>query len=96
MNVTKSIIIVAAMLITTAGMAGINNYSNTAADAIRAATHASADIATPVTTLPTITVRPTREQLRELRNGTSQDSAAAVSANSRMPYYSFASDEAGA
>lgn len=93
MNVTKSIAIVAAMLITAAGMSGIANYSNAAADAIRARTHASVTV---VPTLPTITVRPTAEQLRELRREAGQGGTTAVTAESRMPYYSFGSDEAGA
>ena len=97
MNARKSIAVVAAMLITAAGMAGIANYSNAAADSARKVNNAAV---TPVVTiLPAITVQPTREQLRELRgagNKAGSGSASPSSADTRMPYYSFASDAAGA
>ncbi|WHZ18148.1 MAG: hypothetical protein OJF55_000297 [Rhodanobacteraceae bacterium] len=92
MNTRKSIAIVAAMLITAAGMTGIANYSNAAADSTRAG-HASVQV---ITTLPTINVSPSPEQLRELRDQGSKGGASAATGDARMPYYSFASDEAGA
>jgi len=95
MNARKSIAVVAAMLITAAGMAAIANYSNAAADSSRAAINATA--ATVITTLPAIEVTPSPEQLRELRGqGKKGGSASTTSADTTMPYYSFASSEAGA
>ena len=89
MNVQKSAAIVAAMLITAAGMAGIASYSNTA---IARADHGSDASATVIRTLPTVHVHPTAEQIRELR----ESQAGAAPASLRMPYYSFANDSAGA
>jgi hypothetical protein len=97
MNARKSIAVAAAMLITAAGMAGIANYSNAAADASRAAINATAT--TVITTLPTIEVTPSSAQLRELHmQGQKSGSASGSSAraDAAMPYYSFASSEAGA
>lgn len=94
MNTRKPIAIVAAMLITAAGMTGIANYSNAAAESARPAGNASVQV---ITTLPTINVSPTPEQLRELHDqGTKGGASAANDNDARMPYYSFASDEAGA
>lgn len=94
MNTRKPIAVVAAMLITAAGTAGIVNYSNIVAGSARGTINAAA---TTITTLPTITVRPSREQLRQLRNSENKAGSAAIpSADARMPYYSFASDQAGA
>lgn len=89
MNVQKSVAIVAAMLITAAGMTGIVNYGNVAARA-----HQGINPTTEVIhTLPTVNVYPSKEQLRELRNSR----AGAGSASGAMPFYSFASsDDAGA
>ena len=97
MNARKSIAVAAAMLITAAGMAGIANYSNAAADASQAAINATAT--TVIATLPTIEVTPSSAQLRELhKQGEKGGSASAPSAraSATMPYYSFASSEAGA
>ncbi|MGH8215666.1 MAG: hypothetical protein ACREPZ_08235 [Rhodanobacteraceae bacterium] len=95
MNTRKSIAFVAAMLITAAGMAGIANYSNAAADAVRQNMPVSANAGTDaVRTLPTINVYPTREQLRELRGDKAGSSAS--TADSGMPFYSFANDAVGA
>jgi len=95
MNTRKSIAIVAAMLITAAGMTGIANYSNAAADSATQTGNASVQ-AQPVTILPTIEVKPTAEQLRELRNEGAKGGASASAGNdAQMPYYSFASDAAG-
>ncbi|MGH8112471.1 MAG: hypothetical protein ACREPL_11185 [Rhodanobacteraceae bacterium] len=96
MNAIKPIAIVAATLITAAGMAGIVSYSNVAAHSSRAAIESSAP--TSITTLPTIEVRPTREQLRELRDGTGATSSSRSRAylEVTMPFYSYASDAAGA
>ena len=92
MNVQKSTAIIAAMLITAAGMSGIANYSNAAADSARDTSHASLQT---ITVLPTINVTPSREQLRQLRDeGLKGGSAAA--ADGKMPYYSFAADDASA
>ena len=88
MNVQKSAAIVAAMLITAAGMTAIASYSNAA---VASANRADAST-TVIRTLPTVNVHPTREQIRELRG----NRAGAVPASLRMPYYSFASDSAGA
>ncbi|MGH8182243.1 MAG: hypothetical protein ACREPH_01120 [Rhodanobacteraceae bacterium] len=88
MNVQKSVAIAAAMLITAAGMSGIASYSNMIANGNRgidASTQA-------IKTLPTINVHPSAEQMRELRG----NQAGAAPASLRMPYYSFASDSAGA
>lgn len=87
MNVQKPAAIVAAMLITAAGMAAIASYSNVAianrgADASAAVIH----------TLPTVNVHPTPEQIRKLH----ADQAGAAQSNAQMPYYSFANDSAGA
>jgi hypothetical protein len=97
MNVRKSIAVVAAMLITAAGMTGIANYSNAAADSSRAAVNAAAT--STVTTLPAIKVTPSSAQLRELRKQGEKGgstSASSARAAATMPYYSFASSEAGA
>jgi Flp pilus assembly protein CpaB len=97
MNARKSIAVIAAMLITTAGMAGIATYSNAAADASRAVINATAT--TVITTLPTIEVTPSSAQLRELHKQGQKGNAASPSsarADAAMPYYSFASSEAGA
>ena len=95
MNARKSIAVAVAMLITAAGMAGIANYSNAAADSSRAAINATA--VPVITTLPTIEVTPSRAQLRELhRQGEKGGSASSASMDTTMPYYSFASSEAGA
>ena len=95
MNVRKSIAVIAAMLITAAGMAGIANYSNAAADASQAAINAAAT--TVITTLPTIQVTPSSAQLRELhKQKGGSTSAPSAQASATMPYYSFASSEAGA
>lgn len=91
MNTTKSAAIFAAMLITAAGMTGIANYSNAAADSARDAGHAAAQT---IITLPTIQVAPSPEQLRALRDESNQAGTTAVDA--RMPYYSFAADSASA
>jgi len=89
MNVQKSAAIVAAMLITAAGMTAIASYSNAAV----ASAHRGADAsATVIRTLPTVNVHPTPEQIRELRD----NRAGAAPASLRMPYYSFANDSAGA
>ncbi|MBS0381116.1 MAG: hypothetical protein JSR56_01675 [Proteobacteria bacterium] len=95
MNTRKSVAIVAAMLITAAGMSGIANYSNAAADSARNPGRASAQV---ITTLPTIQVSPSAEQLRQLRNEGNKDGSAAATAtnNAKMPYYSFAADDASA
>ncbi|HEY8230415.1 MAG TPA: hypothetical protein VIG31_08185 [Rhodanobacteraceae bacterium] len=89
MNVQKSAAIVAAMLITAAGMSAIASYSNAAASANRAANASSTAV---IRTLPTVNVYPTPEQIRELHG----NRAGAAPASLRMPYYSFASDSAGA
>lgn len=96
MNTRKSIALVTAMLITAAGMAGIANYSNAAADAARQIMPVEASVGTSaIQTLPTINVYPTREQLRELR-GDKAHSGSMSAADTRMPFYSFASDAVGA
>jgi hypothetical protein len=89
MNVQKSAAIVAAMLITAAGMSAIASYSNAAAAASASRGDASATV---IRTLPTVNVHPTPEQLRKVR----EDKVGAAPASLRMPYYSFASDSAGA
>jgi hypothetical protein len=90
MNVQKSAAIIAAMLITAAGMAAIASYSNAAmASANRQGANASTAV---IRTLPTVNVHPTPEQIRELR----EDKVGAAPATLRMPYYSFASDSTGA
>ena len=89
MNIQKSVAVVAAMLITAAGMAGIANYSNAAVSSANRAVDAS----TQVITLPVMNVRPSHEQLKELRGG---DAGTLAPANLRMPYYSYASDTASA
>ena len=95
MNARKSIAFVAAMLITAAGMAGIANYSNAAADAARQNIPVSASTDThAIRTLPTINVYPSREQLRELHRDETDSSAS--TADSGMPFYSFANDAVGA
>ena len=90
MNVQKSAAIVAAMLITAAGMSAIASYSNAAAASANRGVDASVTV---IRTLPTVNVHPTREQLRELHGNRT---GAAAPASLRMPYYSFASDSAGA
>jgi hypothetical protein len=95
MNARKSIAFVAAMLITAAGMAGIANYSNAAADAARQDMPVSASVDTQaIRTLPTINVYPSREQLRELRGDKAGPSAS--TADGGMPFYSFANEAVGA
>jgi hypothetical protein len=97
MNARKPIALVAAMLITAAGMAGIATYSNAAADAARRdAPMAASTGAAVIPTLPAINVYPTREQLRELHKGDKAGSAAVSAADHRMPFYSFANDAVGA
>lgn len=97
MNARKSIALVAAMLITAAGMTGIANYSNAAADATRQNMPVSASVGTgtAIQTLPVINVYPSREQLRELR-GDKAGSWSTSAADARMPFYSFAKDAVGA
>ena len=90
MNVQKSAAVVAAMLITAAGMAGIANYSNAAA--VSSANRAI-EASSQVITLPTMNVHPSREQLKQLRGGSA---GTAAPANLRMPYYSYASDTVSA
>ena len=89
MNVQKSAAIVAAMLITAAGMSAIASYSNAA---VASANRGAAASTAVIRTLPTINVHPTPEQIRELHG----NRAGAAPASLRMPYYSFASDSAGA
>ena len=89
MNVQKSIAFVAAVLITAAGMSGIVNYTDAGVSASHQATHATTSV---IQTLPTLHVYPTREQLRQLHDGQTSTSLP----NPNMPYYSFASSEAGA
>ena len=89
MNVQKSVAVVAAMLITAAGMAGIANYSNAAVSSANRAVDAS----TQVITLPTMNVHPSPDQVKELRGG---DAGTLAPANLRMPHYSYASDTASA
>ncbi|HEX5961084.1 MAG TPA: hypothetical protein VFY97_07545 [Rhodanobacteraceae bacterium] len=89
MNVQKSLAVLAAMLITAAGIAGIAGYSNAAASSVNRAMNASTTV---IRTLPTMNVHPSKAQLQELHN----DKAGAAPASLRMPYYSFASDGAGA
>lgn len=89
MNVQKCVAIIAAMLITTAGMAGIASYSNANISRIEHGTDAS--VTTVIHTLPTVNVHPTPEQIRELR----ANQAGAAPSNAQMPYYSFANDSAG-
>ena len=88
MNVQKSVVVFAAMLITAAGMAAIASYSNAAVASANRGADASI---TTIRTLPTVNVRPTPEQIRELR----ENKVGAAPASLRMPYYSFASDSAG-
>lgn len=95
MNVVKPIAILAATLITAAGMAGIVSYTDLAAHSSRAAVKSSAPVS--ITTLPAIEVRPTREQLRQLHDGTGAGGApSSAHLEATMPFYSFASDAAGA
>jgi hypothetical protein len=89
MNIQKSVAVVAAMLITAAGMAGIANYSNAAVSSANRAVDAS----TQVITLPAVNVHPSQQQLQQLRGG---DAGTVAPANLRMPYYSYASDTASA
>ncbi|HVX04367.1 MAG TPA: hypothetical protein VHA71_04510 [Rhodanobacteraceae bacterium] len=89
MNVQKSAVIVAAMLITAAGMAAIASYSNAAIASANRGANASATV---IRTLPTVNVHPTPAQIRKLR----ANQAGAAPANAQMPYYSFASDSTGA
>ena len=96
MNARKPIALVAAMLITAAGMGGIATYSNAAADAARQDAPVAASTGTATLTLPAINVYPTREQLRELHKGDKTDSAATSPADYRMPFYSFADAAVGA
>lgn len=96
MNARKPIALIAAMLITAAGMAGIATYSNAAADAARQNVPVAASMGTAILTLPAINVYPTREQLRELGKDRKAGSTAASAADYRMPFYSFASDAVGA
>ena len=90
MNVQKPAAIVAAMLITAAGMAAIASYSNAAVASANRGADASAT--TVIRTLPTVNVHPTPEQIRELH----ENKVGAAPANLQMPYYSFASDSTGA
>ena len=96
MNAHKPVAIVAAMLITAAGMAGIATYSNAAADAARQNPPVAASVGTAIPTLPAINVYPTREQLRELGKDHKTGSTATSAADDRMPFYSFANDAVGA
>jgi hypothetical protein len=89
MNVQKSAAIVAAMLITAAGMTAIASYSNAAVASANCGANASTTV---IRTLPTVNVHPTPEQIRELRG----NKVGAVPASLRMPYYSFASESTGA
>ena len=96
MNARKPIALVAAMLITAAGMAGIATYSNAAADAARHSAPVAASVGTAILTLPAINVYPSREQLRELGKDHKAGSTATSAVDDRMPFYSFANDAVGA
>ncbi|MEO7051849.1 MAG: hypothetical protein ABI128_09300 [Rhodanobacter sp.] len=88
MNASKPLTFAAALLISTAGIAGIRAYANASARSVLPA----AVGAQTIQTLPTITVHPTRAQLEAIHGhaikGT--DSAAVGGADFDMPYYSFA------
>lgn len=89
MNIQKSAAVVAAMLITAAGVAGIANYSNAAV----ASANRAVDASSQVITLPAVNVHPSPDQVKELRGG---DAGTLAPANLRMPYYSYANDTASA
>lgn len=89
MNIVKPLIILAAMSITAAGMAGIITYSNATAIGSHQGIKATNDV---IQTLPTIHVYPSREQMRELHKAR-QEGAAPT--DPTMPFYSYA-DAAGA
>lgn len=88
MNVQKTLAIAAAMLITAAGMTGIAHYDNAAAASLQHAVQS----APAIETLPAVNVYPEPAALRTPRH----EQAGATPATLQMPYYSFASDAAGA
>lgn len=93
MNATKPIAVIAATLISFAGISAVINYSNAAAVATR--TDMRAARAPIITTLPAIEVVPSPEELRETARP-AQGGSASAAAPAPMPYYSFAADQASA
>ncbi|MEO7148624.1 MAG: hypothetical protein ABIY40_01580 [Rhodanobacteraceae bacterium] len=88
MNAAKPLTFAAALLISTAGIAGIRAYANASARSVLPAVISAENIQT----LPTITVHPSRAQIEAIHGhavkGT--DSTAVGSTDFDMPYYSFA------
>jgi len=92
MNIRKTLTLAASFLIACAGVAGIRAWANAAATQTMAAPDAALET---IQTLPTITVRPTQQQLDAARHGMPHGvtAEAAVSGGGialDMPYYSFA------
>jgi hypothetical protein len=91
MDKNQVVAIAGAFLIASAGIAGVRAWANASARATMELPSASADA---IRTLPTITVRPTREQLQSLRPKTSHASSSSSALGGGgfamdMPYYSF-------
>ncbi len=85
MNASKPLTFAAALLISTAGIAGIRAYANSLA---RSVLPAAVSVSTPaIQTLPTITVRPTRAQIEAIHGHVAKgtDSAAVIGADFGMP-----------
>jgi hypothetical protein len=91
MSTRKLYAFIATTLIAGAGSAGVAVYTN-------AKVGTTANAAVPATvqnirTLPAITVRPSREELRRaLGPDAGRDSGSAGGSDVGMPYYSFAAD----
>lgn len=79
----------AAILVSALSLAGIAHYSARATADVQRSNDAT------VTVLPQVDVRPSREQIEQLRRERAQGNVTTANAP-RMPYYSFAADSTGA
>ncbi|MEO7148537.1 MAG: hypothetical protein ABIY40_01145 [Rhodanobacteraceae bacterium] len=89
MNTSKTLTFAASFLISCAGVAGIRAWANAAAMQTMTAPDATLET---IQTLPTITVRPTREQLEVIRRASPIDAGVTTAGGMAldMPYYLFA------
>ncbi|HET9834895.1 MAG TPA: hypothetical protein VFP88_00905 [Rhodanobacteraceae bacterium] len=91
MDKNQIVAISGAFLIASAGVAGVRAWANASARAVMESPAASVGV---IQTLPTITVRPTREQLQTLHPQASHESSSSSLLGGGgfamdMPYYSF-------
>ncbi len=92
MNARKLYAFAVATLISAAGFGGIAAYADASVHAALRHMDATAD---NIRTLPAVTVRPTRDELRRARGEPATEnggSAGTAGPDIGMPYYSFAAD----